>query len=260
MDTSISTPRLQLTVITAAERGSPEFEWVHQLRSDKQATWWSILPRSETPEDTEKAIQKILPTTNTSLEAHKDALNIDDERRKAHRVTFAVHEIRNDDDGCNSGQDHNQGRVQRQAEHPRPHETRFIGLVALVHVDADNLVLPEHLSPSASETSLILELSYSFLPDAWGKGYATESVNAVLAACGRCVSLWSPYAQVYVRAIVNGENRPSLRVMEKTAMVKKGVYELNDRPVFLAGKIRQHHVLHIYGMYLVDQTITQGTM
>lgn len=40
MDQTVFTPRLKLTLITKAERGSDEFEWLHEYRSNEQATWW----------------------------------------------------------------------------------------------------------------------------------------------------------------------------------------------------------------------------
>lgn len=40
MDHTIFTPRLKLTLVTTAERGSLEFEWLHQLRSDEKASFW----------------------------------------------------------------------------------------------------------------------------------------------------------------------------------------------------------------------------
>ncbi len=40
MDPTIITARLKLTLITAAEKGSQEFEWLHDLRSNEKATWW----------------------------------------------------------------------------------------------------------------------------------------------------------------------------------------------------------------------------
>lgn len=40
MDPIVFTPRLKLTLVTRAERGSPELEWFHELCSDEKATWW----------------------------------------------------------------------------------------------------------------------------------------------------------------------------------------------------------------------------
>jgi hypothetical protein len=40
MEQILFTPRLKLTLITTAERGSQELEWLHEIRSDTQATWW----------------------------------------------------------------------------------------------------------------------------------------------------------------------------------------------------------------------------
>lgn len=40
MDPILHTPRLKLTLITHAERGSEELNWLHELRSNKQATAW----------------------------------------------------------------------------------------------------------------------------------------------------------------------------------------------------------------------------
>ena len=40
MDPIIFTPRLKLTLVTKAERGSPEFEWLHELHTNEKAMWW----------------------------------------------------------------------------------------------------------------------------------------------------------------------------------------------------------------------------
>jgi hypothetical protein len=50
MDHIIFTPRLKLTLITNAERGSPELEWLHELYSDEKATWWRYERPSYSPD------------------------------------------------------------------------------------------------------------------------------------------------------------------------------------------------------------------
>lgn len=43
MDPTLHTPRLKLTLITSAERGSEELNWLHELRSNVQSTAWRYL-------------------------------------------------------------------------------------------------------------------------------------------------------------------------------------------------------------------------
>jgi len=53
-------------------------------------------------------------------------------------------------------------------------------------------------------------------------------------------------------AIVNELNPASLRVMNKTGMIEKGVNERTTKPIFLGGEWREQHTLHIYGMHLLE--------
>jgi RimJ/RimL family protein N-acetyltransferase len=131
--------------------------------------------------------------------------------------------------------------------------TRFIGLVTLKSLGPDNLQLPENfLLPGAvAPTTLILELGYSFLPVGWGKGYATESVNAVFEACKKAPLLLTSFSKVYVRAIVNGGNPASMRVMDKTGMKRTGIYKWTGR-AFLGGEWRERDDLHIFGQFLSE--------
>ncbi|KAF1989530.1 hypothetical protein K402DRAFT_390498 [Aulographum hederae CBS 113979] len=130
----------------------------------------------------------------------------------------------------------------------------LMGMVTLRSLGPESLALPEHLTlpASAASSTLTIEIAYSFLPDAWGKGYATESSKAVLEASKTARAYWTPFSKLYVRSIVNGRNPASIRVMEKTAMVKRGIYVWTGKPIFIGGEWRGQDDLHIFGMYLME--------
>jgi|SRR5690242_2500165 len=167
------------------------------------------------------------------------AETISDATQKTYRIAYAVHEI------------HSSSADTAQ-------ETSFIGLVNLVSlVPGRYLPLPSHLviTPEEEKTTLIVELGYSFLPGAWGKGYATEALSAVLDACRSPVGnqFWDPWGKVWMRAIVNGRNPPSLRVMRKLAgmgVVEKGKYVWKGEKIFIGGEWRTEDDLYIFGIFL----------
>ncbi len=253
MEEVLTTPRLKLTLITHAERGSDELNWLHELRSDKQTTSWryallqigvphcppalgnksqltrnpSISPPSTTISDTEKIVGSYLPdpTPNSST------------GQKTYRLAYAVHELPSPESstGC----------------------PRFIGLVSLVSLGSRNLPLPSHLSicPENEDATLVVELAYSFLPAAWGKGYATEALTAFLQACvaPAASAFWSPWEKVWMRVIVNGRNPASLKVMRKLAgcrVSERGVYVWKGEKIFIGGEWRTEDDLFIFGRYL----------
>jgi RimJ/RimL family protein N-acetyltransferase len=165
---------------------------------------------------------------------------------KTYRVVYAVHRVPQE----------TKDPIEDDLSPKRPDEAaaEFIGLVTLKSLNDRSIALPDdlNLSASAATTALVLELGYMFLPGAWGKGYATESVKSVLETCKRGHSFWTPFSKVYVRAIVCQRNPASLRVMEKTGMTRKGVFHFSGDSIFIGGEWRDHDDLHIFYMYLIE--------
>jgi RimJ/RimL family protein N-acetyltransferase len=176
----------------------------------------------------------------------KGSLPTNEGEETAYRAVYAVHEVLE----SISGPVEDEPQPAEQGKKP----TEFVGLVTLKSLNAGSLALPEDLAlPAATATTtLTVELAYSFLPTAWGKGYATESVGAVFESCKRVRSFWAPFSKLYVRAIVNEGNPASLRVMDKTGMTKLGVYTWTGKAIFLAGEWRERDSLCIFGMYLLE--------
>ena len=165
---------------------------------------------------------------------------------KGYRVVYAVHKTSEPVNDSGKGEPH--------AAEPGKKPTAFLGMVTLKSSDAGSLALPEHLTlpAAAATTTLTIEVTYGFLPIAWGKGYATESIEAVFESCKKRQAFWTPFSKLYVYAIVNEENPASLRVMNKTGMAEKGVYEWTGKPVFLAGRWQDRSSLHIFGKHLLE--------
>jgi RimJ/RimL family protein N-acetyltransferase len=179
-------------------------------------------------EDTEKFTKHALPVTVGEGEA------------KSYRVAYAVHELLPTPGAEATDQDHI--------------PTRFIGLISAKSLNTSSLTLRSDILPPATwePGCLTVELGYSYLPSAWGKGYATSAVRALIDACKRGKSFWEPYDRVFVRSIVHCENPASQRVMVKSGMKKLGVHIWEGEKIFVAGKWRTRDELHIYGMFVVE--------
>lgn len=180
-------------------------------------------------EDTEKVMKPMLPHAPTEGE------------EKTYRIMYAVHELLSSNDSSS----------------PSPTQdnipSRLIGLITLRSLGPSSLALPSHLFPPSTQSPevLTLELGYQYLPSAWGKGFAGESLGAVFSVVKRAAStFWTPYYKVYVRAIVNSENPASQRVMAKLGVQQLGMYQWAGESLFLGGKWRDRDDLWIYGMFL----------
>jgi len=172
-------------------------------------------------------------------------------RENAYRVVYAIHEVLHPTGPPDASESLPSENLSRSS-------TRFIGLVSLRSINASSLALPEHLTlpAAATITTLTVELSYSLLPFAWGKGFATEAVQALFQTCKSAQHFWTPYSKVYVRAIVNEANPASLHVIAKVGMLRRGVYEwiakTDEEAVFLAGTWCTQSNICIFGMHLLD--------
>lgn len=236
MEPILITPRLKLTLITRAERGSEELNWLHELRSDKQTTLWSIRPPSKTLEDTEKVIGAFLsspPTPASSTTTTDLPPSASQPAKQAYKIAYAVHETLQEN------------------------TSRFIGLITIVSLPEYHLPLPADLViPKAQEsTTLVTELAYSFLPFSWGRGYATESLSAVLNAVRSPASsaFWAPWDAVWMRVIVNRRNPASVKVMRKfvgKGVVEKGLYVWMGEKILIGGEWRTEDDLCIFGAWL----------
>jgi RimJ/RimL family protein N-acetyltransferase len=67
-----------------------------------------------------------------------------------------------------------------------------------------------------------LELAFHFIPQVWGKGYATEAAKACLEYG------FEKLDAEKIIAFVHPENIASNRVLEKTGMKSKGLSEIDD--------------------------------
>lgn len=121
-----------------------------------------------------------------------------------------------------------------------------VGVISVTSSQVYGKPFPDHLTLPDSETKaksiLKLEVGYMFLPGAWGKGYCTEALRAVMKAYGNASDFWAPYQGVYIYAITGYDNGASQRVLEKAGFSQLGVHAWEGDRVFLAGEWREPRV------------------
>jgi RimJ/RimL family protein N-acetyltransferase len=98
-------------------------------------------------------------------------------------------------------------------------ETLGLGLWAVVPDDADHpvgTVLLVRLPGSGGVITDDVEIGWHFHPDAWGRGYATEAADALLAHGFTTLGL------PCVNAVAHAGNAPSFAVMQRLGMTSQG--------------------------------------
>lgn len=221
--------RLKLTRLVNQGLESSDLALFHRLWTNADATKWSIHGVCKSLKDSQKFMYKLLPQANG--------------------VGFAVHRP-----GIAS---------KANAKHLLK-ETRidweFIGIITLLPQQS---VLPmplvsEYLDSSQSAPSVkarepadveTVQLGYLFLPDYWGKGYATESVAAVLSHYRDFKASICDPKPTYIESVMHNANIGSIRVMEKLEFPVVGIKVWGLEPVMLGGELRENKT-NVYGKYL----------
>lgn len=222
------TPRLKLTRLVNQALESSDLALFHRMWTDPEATKWAIRGMSKSLKSSQRFIYKLLPQGNGIGFA-------------AHRPLTASTAL--------AEQLFKETRV----------DWEFIGIITLLPQES---VLPiptsedlngiQYTSPDEGRGSSdveTLQLGYLFLPEFWGKGYATESAAAMLSHYRDLKASIGDSKPTYIEAVVHAANIGSTRVMEKLQFPIVGIKVWGDEPVMLAGELRENRT-NIYGMYL----------
>lgn len=137
-------------------------------------------------------------------------------------------------------------------EHEGEQKTDLVGRVSFRTKKTFPDIPGKFTIPTDVENGVLsLEVGYSFLGSEWGQGFATEALAAVLEGMRNSKNYLSPFARLYVEAIVSHENPGSIRVLEKVGMKSLGLYSWEGEMVFINGALRDTCVF-VYGRWLVE--------
>jgi RimJ/RimL family protein N-acetyltransferase len=113
---------------------------------------------------------------------------------------------------------------------------------------SDALALPAETAER--DAILSQELGYMLIPEAWGKGYCTEAVLAMINAYKENTAFWKPYRGLFLYVVVGTANSKSVRVCDRIGIKRRGIHRWEGEHVFLGGEL-QPPVVEVFGDYLI---------
>ncbi|XWW95949.1 hypothetical protein V2A60_003918 [Cordyceps javanica] len=120
---------------------------------------------------------------------------------------------------------------------------RMAGVVTLL---ATNFTLEgevDNCERGFDEPCKAVELGYLFMPEVWGKGFATESVRAVLDVYRQDIETTNSLFPHEIQANAHDKNAASRRVLEKTGFKEVGRFE-SETYLPLAGSVQNSTIVH----------------
>jgi RimJ/RimL family protein N-acetyltransferase len=119
----------------------------------------------------------------------------------------------------------------------------------------DSLTIPKDVLEKGK--ILQFEVGYSFLENAWGKGYATEAMKALVAEYVKPRGFWNPpFERVYLLGVAGCANVPSRRVLEKVGFRLNGIHRWEGPDVFIGGAMQPPEVC----VYSLDPSAIDGEL
>jgi RimJ/RimL family protein N-acetyltransferase len=142
----------------------------------------------------------------------------------------------------------------------RPRDAaRFVGRVGAGECREYGAPFPDRLAapadPAGRGRILRCEVGYGLLERAWGRGYATEALRALVRAYVGARALWSPpFERVHLLGVTGAANAPSRRVLEKVGFRLNGVHRWEGEDVFIGGAMQPPEVC----VYSFDPAAVDG--
>jgi Acetyltransferase (GNAT) domain len=247
MQKEIDTPRLKLILVdkdTLAD-GSKYLDSAHAVLGSPGATQWKyVIPYATCSITHAQRVGSLL--TSASLRGVSRSL---EETQK--RVSTLIRSTDPEDTSnrYRAGYIVHVKDVQSEGELLKPIGIVDIhGCITYGTPFGSDIALPAEVAER--ESILSQELGYMFIPEAWGKGYCTEAVQALLKAYKENTSFWKPYRGVFLYIIIGMTNDRSAKVPGKIRIKKRGVHRWDGEHVFLGGAMQAPEVM-VFGDYLI---------